>query len=52
MRMGQDFRDDKGILKDGFDYELQVWVKNYICQDVGLNKHKYAGQDIRIIKRG
>ena len=40
-----------GIVKNGFDYDLQIWVKNYICQDVGFNRDKYKGKDIRTIKR-
>lgn len=39
---------ENGCVKNGFDYKLQVWVKNWICQDVGLGK-EYAGQDIRNI---
>lgn len=44
-----------GITKNGFDYDLQVWVLNYIIQDCGhpesmrkcCNARLYAGQDIR-----
>ena len=45
-------RDEKvnDIVKNGFDYDLQIWVKDYICLDIGLNRERYAGQDIRQIK--
>ena len=46
-----------GIVKNGYDYDLQVWVKNYIIQDCGhptnmkaencCNAHIAAGKDIR-----
>ena len=26
-----------------FNYELQVWVRNGICTDVGLNRDLYCG---------
>ena len=38
-----------GTVKTGFDYSLQIWVKDFICQDVGLNRDKYASKDIRTI---
>lgn len=25
----------KGVLKEGFDYDIQVWVKDYIVQHCG-----------------
>ena len=28
-----------GVVKDGFDYDLQVWVKDYIIQDCGHREH-------------
>ena len=42
----------KGKVKNGFDYILQVWVKNYIIQKCGhkacgCNAYRFAGQDIR-----
>lgn len=50
MRTGQDDIDKQGIVRNGFDYNLQIWIKDYICQDVGSNRARYAGQDIRNIK--
>ena len=50
-----------GVVKNGFDYDLQVWVKDYIVIDCGhpeymqpdcCNMHTFAEQDIRNIKRG
>ena len=35
-----------GSILTGYDYTLQVWVLNGICQDVGLNCIKYAGQKV------
>lgn len=43
-----------GIVKNGFDYDLQVWVVDYIIMDCGhkfacdCNARRYAGQDIRL----
>ena len=54
-----------GHLKNGYDYQLQCWVLNYIIQDCGhpenfpnpymddpchCNGRKYKGQDIREVK--
>ena len=47
----------KGIVKDGFNYTLQVWIKDYIIQNCGhkvnfgcnCNGRKYKGQDIRTL---
>lgn len=46
-------------LSKGFDYDLQVWFKNYIVQPCGhpqsmknegcCNANKYAGLDVRKI---
>lgn len=54
MRESQNI-EVKGIVKDGFDYNLQVWVENYIIQKCGhktdfrcnCNGRKLEGQDIR-----
>jgi len=48
----------KGIVKNGFDYGLQLWVENYIIQlcgheariDCKCNGKKFAGQDIRKVR--
>jgi hypothetical protein len=49
----------KGMVKNGFDYVLQVWVKDFIimtcghCFDCGCSGRAYSGQDIRkVYKRG
>lgn len=34
-----------GTIHNGFDYNLQVWVLEGICQDVGMGR-KYAGQRV------
>lgn len=41
------------IIKNGFDYDLQVWVKDYKIVLAGSQERtaKLAGQDIRIIKK-
>ena len=48
------------IVKNGFDYDLQVWVKNYIIQRCGhkndfscnCNGKKFMGQNIKNIRGG
>ena len=55
MRISKDEMVD-GVVKNGYDYDSQVWVKDYIIQDCGhpeemkktgcCNQHKFAGQDI------
>lgn len=47
-----------GILKEGFDYDLQVWVFNFIISDCGhpagnceCNQRKYHGQRIDKVKK-
>jgi hypothetical protein len=35
MRRSTDQHDDQGNLVNGFDYDLQVWVKGGIIQDCG-----------------
>ena len=35
-----------GSIHNGYDYNLQVWVRSGICQDVGLNSDKYVGQKV------
>lgn len=47
-----------GVVRSGFDYDLQVWVLDYIIQRCGhpvsmagcCNASRYAGQDIRTLK--
>ena len=52
-----------GHVRNGFDYDLQVWTRDYIVQECGhgskcfipaergicCNGKRYAGQDIRTI---
>jgi len=48
-----------GHLKNGFDYDLQLWVLDYIIQDCGhpgdfgcvCNGRRLKGQDIREVKK-
>ena len=35
-----------GTILNGYDYNLQIWVLDGICQDVGLNSDRYAGQKV------
>ena len=58
-RCSRDVYDSEGDLVHGFDYELQVWVKDYEVQDCGhiasdvpdcCTAAKFAGQDIRILR--
>jgi hypothetical protein len=30
------------LLVDGFDYDLQVWVKDGICEQLGFNRDLYG----------
>jgi hypothetical protein len=49
----------KKRIKNGFCYNLQVWIKDFIiqdcwhtpCFDCGCNSRKFAGRDIRKIKK-
>lgn len=59
-RTSSDQFDSQGVLVNGFDYGLQVWVKNYIIQDCGhpdemspgcCNSDKYCNLDIRIFPK-
>ena len=61
-RLSTDVIDSKNVVKDGFNYDLQVWVVDYIIQDCGhpvesatgekycCNAGYLAGEDIRNIK--
>lgn len=61
-RYSSDEYDLNGILKNGFDYDLQLWVKDYIIQNCGHKEHlpcdcagrTLKGQDARDLglKRG
>lgn len=50
-RTGRDTVDRDGYIRDGYDYELQVWTTAYIIQAVGQAK-ALAGRDIRTITMG
>jgi hypothetical protein len=49
-RRSCDLVDEEGTVLSGFDYNLQVWVKDYICQNVGMGEEFY-GLDIRTINQ-
>jgi len=44
-----------GIVKNGFDYHLQVWIIDFIILDCGhqfacgCNSRLYAGKDIKLV---
>lgn len=52
--------DGNGILRNGFDYDLQAWVINYVIQPCGhkpqsrscCNQGRLAGQDLRSLNNG
>ena len=44
-RMSTDELAPDGTILNGFDYALQVWVKDGICLPVGLGR-EYTGQRI------
>jgi len=46
MRTSRDDIDSDGVVRNGFDYAVQVWVENYVCLGVGSGR-VYEGQDIR-----
>ena len=60
-RISMDEVDAAGVVKNGFDYNLQVWVKNWIVQICGhpesmrsngrgcCEAYFLTGQDIRNI---
>ena len=40
-----------GAVRNGFDYDLQVWVKDYIIQDMRTARESgVVGKDIREVK--
>jgi len=58
VRVSDDEYDPDGYLLNGFDYDLQVWVRNGRILDCGhpaamrangpcCNAHRLAGQSIR-----
>ncbi len=58
-RVIRDDYDREGDLRNGYDYELQVWVRGYIVQECGhpadmrpdcCRAAHFAGQDIRILR--
>ena len=46
VRSSRDDVDSDGVVRNGFDYDVQVWVENYVCLGVGSGR-VYVGQDIR-----
>ena len=51
MRISENQFKEK-MLKNGFDYDLQVWVKDYIICPLQVARDKgIAGKDIRDIKK-
>lgn len=57
MRYSKDIFDNQGILQTGYDYDLQVWVIDYIIQNCGhpdsmrpncCNRDRLQGKDIRM----
>lgn len=46
MRHSNDQYQD-GQLINGYDYQLQVWVQDGICDDIGLNSHRFKGKSWR-----
>ena len=44
-RMSRDELAPDGTILNGFDYNVQVWVEDGICLDVGLGR-KHAGTPI------
>lgn len=60
MRLSYDDIDDNGMVLCGYDYNLQVWVKDGIIQDCGhptemkqqfcCNSHRLAGHRISEIQ--
>ncbi len=58
-RVSRDDYDNDGDLRNGYDYELQVWVLGYKVQECGhlssdvpdcCSAARFAGQDIRILR--
>ena len=48
MRESQNEVDDKGFIRNGFDYDLQVWISNYKVQDLQAARDlNISGKDIR-----
>jgi len=59
MRSSRDEYDEEGVLKNGFDYDLQVWVKNYFVQNCGhkeivnscdCNGRRFNGWEINLAR--
>lgn len=42
MNHASDDRYEESALVDGFDYDLQVWVRDGLCEHVGLNRDLYG----------
>ncbi len=60
MRYSTNEIDTNNIIRNGFNYDLQIWIEDYIIQDCGhrggntpelpcCNARKYRNKDIRDI---
>lgn len=57
-RLSKDILDENGVIQWGYDYNIQVWVDDYLvlnCFHTHIhteccNARKYAGRDIRTIE--
>ncbi len=61
-RTSRDIIDESGVVKHGYDYNLQVWVRDYLIRDCAhpthikntklwcCNQHRYCGQDVRKVE--
>ena len=49
-RQSHDELDSNGRIFNGFDYNLQVWVKDGVCQNVGNGAVTYRGQLVEGIR--
>ena len=53
MRTSADQVDNAGVVRNGFDYDLQVWVKDYIIVLAGSQEQtmRLCGIDIRGLRK-
>lgn len=61
-RISRDLIDGDGVVRSGFDYDVQVWVEDYTILECGhpsrmstsdtycCVKEELAGQDIRLVQ--
>ena len=48
-RVSSDEIAEDGTILNGFDYALQVWVLNGVCQDVGAGR-EHAGKRVNTVQ--